>query len=121
MNDEQAIREVVAQWLSATKAGDLETVLSLMSDDALFLTPGAEPFGKKEFAASSEGMKGMAFEGHSDIREIQVFGDWAWMHNHLTIKMGEPAKSLSGHTLTIFKKNAEGKWQLARDANFVQP
>ncbi len=42
-NDEQAIRETIATWLAASAAGDDERVLSLMSDDVLFLTAGRPP------------------------------------------------------------------------------
>ena len=51
--DERAIRDLVARWMAASRAGDLDTVLGLMSDDALFLVPGREPFGKDAFAAMS--------------------------------------------------------------------
>ena len=50
--DEQEIRELVATWMAATKAGDLATVLSLMTDDVVFLVAGNEPFGKQQFAAA---------------------------------------------------------------------
>ena len=39
-NDEQEIRQLVATWMAATKAGDIDTVLSLMSDDVVFLVTG---------------------------------------------------------------------------------
>ena len=39
--DEQAIRQLVDTWLEASKTGDLETVLSLMSDDVIFMDRGA--------------------------------------------------------------------------------
>ena len=45
-DDEQAIRELVATWMAASKAGDLDTVLSLMADDVIFMATGREPFGK---------------------------------------------------------------------------
>src|SRR5947209_15788168 len=61
--DEQAIRDLVSTWMSATKAGDTETVLSLMSDDVVFMVPGGEPFGKEAFAAASNLMKGATFDG----------------------------------------------------------
>ena len=41
--DEQQIRELVATWMSATKAGDLATVLSLMTDDVVFLVRDSSP------------------------------------------------------------------------------
>ena len=41
-SDEQRIRELVATWMSATKQGDLATVLDLMTDDVVFLVVGKE-------------------------------------------------------------------------------
>ena len=52
-DDERAIRELVETWMSASKAGDLFTVLDLMSDDMVFMVPGREPFGKEAFRAQS--------------------------------------------------------------------
>lgn len=48
LNDEQAIRDLVKKWMVATQAGDIETVLSLMTEDVVFLVPGQQPFGKDE-------------------------------------------------------------------------
>ena len=56
-DDEQAIRELVDQWLAATKAGNIATLLTLMADDVVFMVPGREPFGKEAFAASAREMK----------------------------------------------------------------
>jgi len=39
-DDETAIRELVDAWMDASKSGDLATVLGLMTDDAIFMTPG---------------------------------------------------------------------------------
>ncbi|MCO5400703.1 SgcJ/EcaC family oxidoreductase [Ralstonia soli] len=121
-DDERAIRAVVDTWLAASKAGDLPTVLSLMTDDALFMTPGQPPFGKEAFAAMSGAMKDVRVEGTSDIQEVQVFGDVAYLRNFLRIKMTIPdgkTASRSGYTLTILRKGADGKWRLSRDANLV--
>jgi uncharacterized protein (TIGR02246 family) len=123
-NDEAAIRELVSTWMAASKAGDLETVLGLMSDDVVFMVPGREPFGKKEFAASGKGMSGMKMEGTSEIVELRVMGDWAWMRSKLRVVVTPPggeAMVRSGYTFTILKKNAEGKWVIARDANLLGP
>ena len=121
-DDERAIRELVATWMAASQAGDTQTVLSLMADDVVFMVPGREPFGKAAFAAASEGMKGVRMEGTSDIREIQVLGDWAYLRSHNTVTMtppaGEPVRR-AGYTLTILRKQPDGKWRLARDANLV--
>jgi uncharacterized protein (TIGR02246 family) len=108
--------------MAATKAGDLATVLNLMSDDVMFITVGREPFGKEEFWTAAESMRDLAIDGRAEIREIEVLGDRAWTCNFIEIVVtpsrGEPVRR-SGHTLTIFKKGEDGRWRLFRDANFV--
>ncbi len=43
--DESVIRDLISTWLAASEAGDTETVLSLIHEEALFLVPGVKPFG----------------------------------------------------------------------------
>jgi uncharacterized protein (TIGR02246 family) len=120
-DDERAIRELVETWMAASKAGDTEDVLALMTDDVLFLTPGREPFGKEEFRAQSEALKNVTMDGRAEGREIGVHGDLAWMRNHIDLTItaeGQP-KERSGYTLTILKKGADGSWRLFRDANLL--
>jgi uncharacterized protein (TIGR02246 family) len=45
--DERAIRELVASWVTASAAGDLNAVLGLMTDDVVFMVPDLEPFGRR--------------------------------------------------------------------------
>jgi uncharacterized protein (TIGR02246 family) len=122
-DDERAIREVVDTWLAASKAGDLATVLSLMTDDVIFMVPGRKPFGKEAFAAASEGMKNLRVEGSSDIQEIRVLGDWAYLRNYIEMTLSPPAGAepmrRSGYTLTILRREHDGCWRLARDANLL--
>ena len=126
--DESEIRQLVATWMTATKAGDIETVLSLMADDVVFLIAGQPPMvGKSAFAAASRGQSGQAapqFDGTSEIQEIKVLGDWAFMWTKLTVVVTPPggAQSMTraGHTLSILKKQ-NGRWVLARDANMLVP
>ena len=121
-DDEQAIRQVVQSWMDATRRGDIETVLELMTEDVLFITPGREPFGKQEFREQSAGLAGVKFDGRAEIRELQVIGDQAWIRNHIELTMtpteGEPTRR-SGYTLTILRKDADGRWRVFRDANLV--
>jgi uncharacterized protein (TIGR02246 family) len=122
-DDECAIREVVEKWMAATKAGDIATVLSLMTDDVVFMVPGQEPFGKEAFSALSHGMKSIGIDATSKVQELQVLGDWAYMRNHIRITAipgngGEPIRR-SGYTLSVFRKGQDGRWRLARDANLL--
>jgi len=121
-DDERAIRDLVATWISASRAGDVAAVLDLMTDDAVFMVPGREPFGKEAFAASAHGLRTVQMEGTSDIRELHVLGDWAYLRNYLTVTVtppdGAPIRR-AGWTLTILRKDADGRWRLARDANLL--
>lgn len=122
--DEQAIRELVQSWLAATEEGDLPAILNLMADDVVFMVPGLEPFGKEAFAASARNMKSIRFDGKSEIQEITVLGGWAWMRNRLEMTMtshdGQQTRR-SGYTLTILRKEPDGHWVVARDANLLMP
>jgi uncharacterized protein (TIGR02246 family) len=121
-DDEDAIRHLVDTWMDATRSGDIETVLDLMTDDVMFMTPGREPFGKAEFEAQSKSLADVEMDGRADVREIEVAGDWAWIRNHIDLTVSGPngeSKQRSGYTLTILRKDADGRWRLFRDANFL--
>jgi uncharacterized protein (TIGR02246 family) len=124
--DEHEIRALVATWMAATKAGDVDTVLGLMSDDVVFLVHGREPMiGKAAYAAAARSVAigGPAIDGRSDIREIAVHGDVAYMWTFLEVLVtppgGDPARR-AGHTLTVLRKE-RGRWVIARDANLLAP
>jgi uncharacterized protein (TIGR02246 family) len=121
-NDEQSIRQLVDRWLAASRTGDLDTMLTLLADDVIFMVPGQEPFGKDAFAQNFRSMGQTKIESVSDIKEIKVINDWAWMRNHLEVKItpkdGTPQQR-SGYVLTILRKNPDGAWVIARDANLL--
>ena len=74
-NDEQLIRDLIALWMTASAKGDLQTVLTLMDEDVVFLIPGQPPMrGRDAFAASFLKMPLDQFrlESTSEIQEIQI-------------------------------------------------
>ena len=126
-NDEQEIRELVSRWMAASKAGDVDTVLSLMADDVVFLVPGQPVMRKADFASKARAQSGQdapQIDGSSEIQEIKVLGEWAFMWTRLTVVMTPPNGAQpvrrAGHTLTILKKQ-NGRWVIARDANLLAP
>jgi uncharacterized protein (TIGR02246 family) len=113
--------------MNASKAGDIQTVLSLMTDDAVFLVAGRPVMRKADFEAASRAQTGAnapQFEGTSEIQEIKVLGDWAYLWTKLTVVVtptdGSKPMKRAGHTLSILQKQ-NGKWALARDANMLVP
>ena len=123
--DENQIRQLVADWMAATQRGDHAAVLQMMTDDVVFLTPGNEPMGKTDFEKATRAMAatgGPVIDGSSDIQEVVIAGDWAFLWSHLTVRVTLPnalsPTERTGHTLTVFRKQS-GKWLLARDANLL--
>src|SRR5215471_17894816 len=119
-NDEQAIRELIKTWLSASKTGDTDSVLKLMADDVVFLIAGHAPMrGRSEFAASQAAMKDIDLEATSEVQEIKVFGDWAYVWTSLSITVtprnGGASVKRAGNTLSILQKR-DGNWVIFRDA-----
>ncbi len=122
-DDEQAIRELVATWLSASEAGDTEKVLSLMAEDVVFLVTGQPPMrGKSAFAASQAALADINMQTNSEIQEIKVFGEWAYLWTKLTVvitpKSGGQSVRRSGNTLSILQKQNDA-WVVFRDANML--
>jgi len=126
-SDEQQICQLVSTWHAANRAGDVDTVLGLMTEDVVFLVPGRPPMRKEEFATLSRVPPGKTppkIDGTTEIQEVQVFGDCAFMWTKLSIVItppdgGQPVER-AGHTLTVLRR-IDGKWLLARDANLLAP
>jgi uncharacterized protein (TIGR02246 family) len=61
-------------------------------------------------------------EGSSEIMELKVLGNWAYIRNRIDISLIPPGGDrvrTSGYTLTLLRKEADGRWRVARDANLV--
>ena len=122
--DTRQIRRLVNSWIAASKAHDLRALMDMMTDDVVFMTPGRAPFGKAEFAADVERTKGVAIDARADLQEIEVFGPRAYIRNHVRVEItapGQAPKRMSGYAMSVLRREADGRWRIARDANLVTP
>ena len=125
-SDEWAVREVHADWIDAVNAGDLARLLDLMADDAVFLNPGREPVGPDAFPAGfSAAHERSRVRCLSELEDVVVAGDVAYALSRdslcLTPRAGGPALELAGHRLTVYRRQPDGRWLLARDAHTLAP
>jgi len=125
-SDERAIREVHSSWIDAVNAGDLARLLTLMADDVVFLNPGKEPLGRREFPSGFlTGHQRSWIHCVSEIEEVAVFGEVAYTRcrDSLSVKprAGGEATELAGHRITIYRKQPDGLWRLSRDAHTLSP
>ncbi len=120
-DDEQAIRALIAEWMRASEAGDTQKVLSLMTDDVVFLVAGRAPMRKSDFAASQAALRDVEMKATSEIQEINVCGDWAYLWTKLSVSMAPrdgATMNRTGNTLSILRKQ-NGRWLMFRDANLL--
>ena len=84
---------------------------------------------KSDFAAASRPQPGHVspvIDGTSNILEITIVGDFAYMLTELSSQSNTflpgngPIMERAGHTMSILKK-VDGRWLLARDANMLVP
>src|SRR5262245_28364595 len=125
--DERAIREVHSTWIAAVNAGDLVRLLSLMADDVVFLNPGqACSAGRDGFSPSfSVAHQQSRIHCISELEEVVVVGEVAYTRAQdslsVTPRAGGGAVQLAGHRLTVYRKQPDGRWLLARDAHTLSP
>lgn len=124
--DERQIREVHSAWIEAVNAGDLVRLLSLMADDVVFLSPGQAPSGREEFSANfSAAHEELRIRCLSELDEVVVVGEVACTRSRdaLTVvpRAGGDATQFVGHRLTVYRRQTDGRWLLARDAHTLSP
>ena len=124
--DERKIREVHSTWISAVNAGDLIRLLTLMADDVVFLNPGQAPFGRDGFSANfSTAHQQVRIRCSSELEEVVVIGEVAYTRSRdalsVTPRAGGEATQLAGHRITVYRKQPDGRWLLARDAHTLSP
>jgi len=125
-SDERAIREVHSTWIDAVNAGDLARLLSLMADDVVFLNPGDEGLGRDGFSTKfSAAHQQLRICCVSELEEVVVVGEVAYTRSRdsLTVssRAGGDESRLAGDRMTIYRKQPDGRWLLARDANVLSP
>jgi uncharacterized protein (TIGR02246 family) len=124
--EERNIRQVHSAWIRAVNAGDVAGLLMLMTDDVVFLNPGQAPVGREAFPAGFATAH-RQFQVHciSEVDQIVVVGDVAYTTCRdslsMTSRAGGETTELAGHRLTIYRKQPDGRWLLARDAHTLSP
>ena len=125
-SDEREIREVHSTWISAVNAGELVRLLTLMADDVVFLSPGQAPVGRDGFSANfSAAHQQVRIRCSSELEEVVVIGEVAYTRSRDALSVaprsGGEATQLAGHRITVYRKQPDGRWLLARDAHTLSP
>ena len=124
--DEHAIHELHSNWIAAVNAGDLKRLLAMTTEDVVFVNPGQAPIGREGFSvAFSAAHKTARVQCTSELEEVVVVGDVAYTRSRDALSVaqrtGGDAMQLAGHRITIYRKQPDGRWLLARDAHTLSP
>ena len=125
-SDERAIREMHTAWIDAVNSGDLAHLLTLMTDDVVFLNPGRSALGRDGFSANfSASHEQVRIRCISDLEEVVVVGEVAYTRSRDSLSVsplaGGEENRLAGDRMTIYRKQPGGGWLLARDAHTLSP
>jgi uncharacterized protein (TIGR02246 family) len=124
--EERAIREVHSTWIDAVNAGDLVRLLAMIAEDVVFLNPGRAPLGRDGFSAVfPDAHTQSRIQCISELEEVVVVGEVAYTRSRdalsVTPRAGGEATQVAGYRITVYRKQPDGRWLLARDAHTLSP
>ena len=126
-DDARAIEELTRQWIEAVQAKNIGRLLSLVTDDVVFLPPVGPPIKGKTAVGDLYRSLFAQFdlEQTASADEIEVNGDWAFSWGAERLKLspcdgGQPIR-LSGKGMTILRRQTDGSWIFARGINNSSP
>lgn len=112
-------------WHQASSQGDLETIRSLMAEDAVFLVPDHPPITRDDFLNSFNAIRQSVHLRILDWR-IEALEEadllaycQSYLHLAITPKGNPHPIQRKGPVLSVFRKEPTGQWVLLRDANFL--
>lgn len=119
-----AIEKLHQRDMAASKAGDFETLHTLMTDEAVVMPPGAPWLrDKAEREASFSNMQAAmsqfeVFEYILDFEEVKVLGEYAFEWGTIRGAMrakGSPEITYSSYkVMRILQKQPDGEWKVHR-------
>src|SRR5690242_1444181 len=98
----------------------------MMTDDAVFLNPGEDCIGREGFSTKfSAAHQQLRIGCVSALVEVMVVGEVAYTRSRDLLSVsplsGGEESRLAGDRMTIYRKQPDGRWLLARDANVLSP
>lgn len=126
----QALATIEAGWNRAFHAKDLNALVEPYASDAVFVLPGlpAQVGTSAIRNVYTEALKDPNFDLTLALDRVEVAqsGDLAFTQGHFTMKGTDPKSKQAGTTatgsyVTIYKKQADGKWKAIQDWAAANP
>lgn len=120
--DEMAAQQAHDAYLDAINSNDLETFLTTVTDDIVFIAPNSDAIVGKAQVGPWVGGYFEAFDTkwQKTSLEFVVSGDWAFERYSYkvidTARDGGEAYTDTGNGINIYRLGSDGIWRVARDA-----
>jgi len=126
-SDEERIRELAEVWAEAVRAGDVETLLDLVTEDVVFLPPTGDPIRGRPRVGDlyRQAFAQRRLEPSVVVEEVRIFGDHAmsWGTDALTStpKGGGAPIERSGRSMSVHRRGDDGRWRVSHGINNMVP
>jgi uncharacterized protein (TIGR02246 family) len=123
VDDEAAIRRLYDDWKNAVLSKDADRFGLFVTDDCVFLAPGAEPIrGGEAVVAIYRSMFGRGeLDQQFEIRELRIEGNiafvWGVDSARITPLGGGDVVTTRGMGMSILERGSDGAWRFARGIN----
>lgn len=118
--DDDAIRQLNRDFAAAMNAGDVDALVTMMTDDVVMMPPGAAPVHGAEAVRRTfdEMFEQVVLHETWTSVEVVVDGEHAydWSRYNVRITARESGESVEekGQNLFVARREAEGAWKYAR-------
>ena len=119
-----AIEKLHETDMAAAKIHDINTLITLMTDDCILLPLGQEPIRGRDaiwkFMQEQlpESQKYEITEYVQQFEEVKIIGDWAYewatFHGTYHLKSGGPDLHERSRLFRILRRQPDGSWKVAR-------
>ena len=120
--DEAALMTTSDAWARAVKAGNVDSILSYWSDDAVVMEPDRPAISGRDTLRKM--VEGSRKDPHFSITwepervVVAQSGDLGYLIEHNTVTFADPqgkVRTAHGKVVTVWKKDANGKWKCIVD------
>jgi len=122
----EAIEQLHRQDVEATLSGKADDFAKLWDSQAVRLQPGSPAeIGKaviytddKHEEANSNAGRTLCYQ--SEIKDLQIAGDWAFEWGYFSYKESANAKPGRGKVLRVLKRQPDGSWKFTHVMSFTE-
>jgi uncharacterized protein (TIGR02246 family) len=127
-SDIAEIKKLEGLYDSSINNGNLDLWISLWTDDGISMPPNTPAvIGKKQIKAGIQSEFELYYTKIAcSIEEIRVARDWAFVRGtykqSITPKVGSKTIKMNGKYISVYERQVDGSWKLARDCfNYNAP